>query len=118
MGRPKTETKDILLSNTKNCETLIKQTHRKLEETMELKLTKPRETVLFFPPISTQALWMLKLMSLEVYNSVFDIREEKTNFELYTDTFDELSFEKIKGEVDEIVSCSNVSQEDIQDEII
>ena len=27
------ETEDLLLSTTKNCETLIKQTHRKAEET-------------------------------------------------------------------------------------
>ena len=39
MTRPKNETEDSLISNTKNCETLIKQTNRKAEETMEIKLT-------------------------------------------------------------------------------
>ena len=31
MIRPKIETEDLLLSFTKNCETLFKQTHRKAE---------------------------------------------------------------------------------------
>ena len=35
MIRPKTQTEDLLLSITKNCETLIEQTHRKAEETLE-----------------------------------------------------------------------------------
>ena len=42
MIRPKNETEDFLFSITKNCETLIKQTHRKPEETSGYKLTKPR----------------------------------------------------------------------------
>ena len=32
MIRPKNETEDLLLSITKNCETLIEQTHRKLKK--------------------------------------------------------------------------------------
>ena len=41
MIRLKTETEDILLSMTKNCEMLIEQTHRKTEETLEFKMIKP-----------------------------------------------------------------------------
>ena len=41
MIRPKIETEDILVSITKNCETLIKQTHRKPQETLEFKMVKP-----------------------------------------------------------------------------
>ena len=37
MIRPKNETEDLVLSVTKNCETLIEQTHKKPEETLELK---------------------------------------------------------------------------------
>ena len=33
MITPKNETKDLLLLLTKNCETLIEQTHRKAKET-------------------------------------------------------------------------------------
>ena len=53
MIRPENDTED-LLSITKNFETLIKQTYRKVEETLEFKLTKPREIIHFKPPISTE----------------------------------------------------------------
>ena len=44
---PKNQTEDILLSKTKNCETLINQTHTKPQETWEFKITKSRETFHF-----------------------------------------------------------------------
>ena len=49
--RPKNETEDLFLSFTKNCETLLKQTHRKAEEILEHKMTKSGETFQFNPPI-------------------------------------------------------------------
>ena len=54
MIRPKDQTEDLLLSTTKNCETLIEQIHRKAEETIEFKMTKPWETFLFNPSIATE----------------------------------------------------------------
>ena len=42
--QPKIETEDLLLSITKNCEKFIEQTHRKAQETLEFKITKPRAT--------------------------------------------------------------------------
>ena len=82
MIRPKNETEDSLLSITKNCETLIKQTHRKPQETLEFKMTKPRETFHFNPPIPTKEDWMLGLNDLEVYNSIFNITKEINKFKL------------------------------------
>ena len=85
---PKNETEELLLSIAKNCETLIKQTRRKAEETLKFKMIKPRETFHSNPPIHSSEDWMLGLTDLEVYNSVFNIK--KTNkLELDTDTFDE-----------------------------
>ena len=40
MFKPKNETEDLLLSITKNCKTLVNQTHKKAEETNEFKLVK------------------------------------------------------------------------------
>ena len=54
MIRPKNETEDLLLSVTKLCETLIEQTHRKPEETLEFKLNKSRETFNFKPLIQVK----------------------------------------------------------------
>ena len=47
MIRSENQTEDLILSVTKNCETLIEQTHRKAEETLESKMTKPKETFHF-----------------------------------------------------------------------
>ena len=47
----KNEIQNSLLSITKTCETLIKQTKTKPPETLEFKMTKPRETFNFNPPI-------------------------------------------------------------------
>ena len=77
MIRPKNETEDLLLSITKNCETLIEQTHKKPQETLEFKMIKPRETFHFKPPIQIKGDWMIGLTDLEVYNSIFNITEEK-----------------------------------------
>ena len=52
--RPKNQTEDLLLSITKNCETLIEQTHTKPEETLVFKLNKSRKTFHFSPPIQVK----------------------------------------------------------------
>ena len=83
MIRPKNQTEDLLLSKTKNCETLIEQTQKKPEETLELKMIKPREIFHFKPQIQIQGDWMLGLVNLEVYNSIFNITEENNKFEIY-----------------------------------
>ena len=77
MIRPKNGTKDLLLSITKNCETLIKQTHAKAQETLEFKLTRSRETFHFDTPIQINEDWMLGLVDLERYNSSFTIPTQK-----------------------------------------
>ena len=83
MIRPKNETEDLLFSITKNCETLIGQTHIKPQETLEFKMIKPRQTFHFIPSIHTIGDWMIGLTDLEVYNSIFNIAEEYNKFELY-----------------------------------
>ena len=47
--RTRNETEELLLSITKNCETFTKQTHSKPQETLEFRLTKPKETLSFNP---------------------------------------------------------------------
>ena len=81
MIRPKTETEDLLLSLTKNCETLFEQTHRKAEETLGFKMIQSKLTFHFKTPIPTDGSWMLGLTDLEVYNS--NINTTKSKFQLY-----------------------------------
>ena len=118
MIHPKNETKDLLLSITKNCETLIKQTHRKPEETLEFKMLKPRETFDFKPLIRTKGDWMIGLTDLEVYKSIFTINTTNNEFELYTDTFDEFSFEELKVDVEEIRDVPNTIDDFLEHESI
>ena len=115
MIQPKNETEDLLLSITKNCEKLVNQTHRKPEETLEFKMIKPRETFHFNPPIQIKGDWMLGLIGLEVYNSIFNITKENNKFELYTDTFDEFSFTELEDEFGEILSIPNITDDHLED---
>ena len=121
MIRPKNETEDLLLSITKNCETLIDQTHRKAEETLEFKMVKPRETFHFHPPIQIQGSWMLGLVDLEVYNSIFNITEENNKFELYKFPDEKsggISYTKVRDEIERDLDISDITATDLQDDII
>ena len=118
MIQPKNETEDLLLSITKNCEKLVEQTHRKPEETLEFKMLKSREKFHFNPTIHTEGDWMLGLIDLGVYNSIFNITKENNKFELYTDTFDELSFEELKDEAEEIPNIPEITDSHLEDEIL
>ena len=118
MIQPKNETENLLLFITKNCEKLVGQTHRKPEETLEFRMLKSREIFHFNPPIHTEGDWMLGLIDLEVYNSIFNITKEINKFELYTDTFDEFSFEELKDEVEEILNIPEITDDHLEDDIL
>ena len=121
MIRPKNETKDFLLSMTKNCETLIEQTHRKPEETLEFKMTKPRETFHFKTPIQVKGDWMIGLTDLEIYNSIFNITEENNKFELYKFPDEKaggVTYEKVRDEIEKDLDIEDITAADLQDEII
>ena len=88
---------ELLLSITKICEALTKQSNRKAEETLEFKLSQPKKkTFRLKPPIPVERSWMIGLTSLEILNSIFNKIEEKNKFELHTDNFDEFSFAELK----------------------
>ena len=118
MIQPKNETEDLLLSITKNCPTIFDQTHRKPEATLEFKMTKPKETFHFKTPIHIKGDWMIGILDLEVYNSIFNITKENNKFELYTDTFDEISFEELKDEFEEILNIPNITDDHLEDETV
>ena len=81
-------------------------------------MIKPRETFHFNPPIRIKGDWMIGLVGLEVYNSIFNITEENTKFDLYTDTYGELSFEELKDELEEILNIPHITDDQLKDEII
>ena len=116
MIRPEIETEDLLLSITKNCETLVMQTDRKAEETLEYIFNKSAETFHFKPPIPTKRNSMIGLTSLEVYNSLFNITEQNNQFEFYKDNCDDFSFAKLKHAFEESSKIPDISLEDLQND--
>ena len=121
MIQPKNETEELLLSITKNCETLIKQTHRKAEETLEFKMIKTRETFHFKPSIQVEEDWMIGLTDLEVYNSIFNITEENNKLKLYKFPDEKaagVTYEKVRDEIEKHLDIEDITAADLQDEII
>ena len=117
----KNETEDLLLSITKNCETLIEQTHRKAEETLEFKMIKPRETFHFTPPIQVKGDWMIGLTDLELNNSIFNITEENNKFKLHKFPDEKrggVSYIKVRDEIEKDLNISDITAADLQNDII
>ena len=103
MLRPKNETEDFLFSLSKNCETLIQQTHPKPQETLEFKLNKSKESFHFSPPIQIKGDWMIGLTDLDVYNSVFNINTTNNKFKHYKFPDEKaggVSYEKVGDEIE------------------
>ena len=121
MIRPKNETEDLLLSITQNCETLIEQTHRKAEETLEFKMIKPRETFHFKPLIQVKGDWLIGFTDLEDYKSIFDITEENNKLQLYKFPDEKsggVSYEKVREEIERDLDISDITAADLQDDLI
>ena len=121
MIRPKNQTEYFLLSITKNCETLIKQTHRKAEETLEFRMIRSKQTFHCNPPIHFKGDWMIGLVDLDVYNSTFNITEEKNKFKLYKFPDEKaggVTYEKVRDEIERDLVISDITAVDLQDDII
>ena len=116
MIQPKNQTENFLISITKNYEKFNKQTLRKAEETLEFTFTKSRKTFHFNSPIPIEEFWMIGLTSLEVYNSIFNMTDENSKFELYTETFDEFGFIELKDELEDIPKISDITTDVLEDD--
>ena len=121
MIRPKNGKEDLLLSISKNFLRLFEQTYRKAEETLEFKMTKPKETFHFKPPISKEGSWMIGLTDLDVYNSIFNITEENNKFKLYkfpNEKSGGITYEKVRDEIERDLNISDITAADLQDDLI
>ena len=121
MVKRKNDTENLLLSLTKNCETLIEQVHTKSQEVLEFKMIKSRETFHFSPLIQIQGDWMIGLTDLEVYNSLFNITEENNKFEFYKlpdEKAGGISNEKVRDEIEKDLDIEDITAADFQGEII
>ena len=119
--RPKNHTEALLLSITKNCETLLEQTETKPQETLEFKMIKPREKLHFTPPVHIKGDRTIASTDLEVYNSIFNITEEIIKVELYKFADEKsggVSHKKVRGEIEKDLDISGITATDLQDDII
>ena len=60
---------------------------------------------------------MVGVVTLEIYNFICNIITTNNKFELYTDTFNEFSFEELKDELEELLSVSDITPKHLQHEI-
>ena len=121
MIRLKNETEELLLSITKNCETLIEQTRRKPEETLDFKMIKPRELFHFTPPVQIKGDWMIGLTDLEVDNFIHIITEQNNKLQLYKFPDEKsggISYEKVRDEIERELGISDITAADLQDDIL
>ena len=84
-------------------------------------MTKPRETFPFNPPIQFEDDWMMGLIDLEVYNSLFSITEKNNKFELYKFPDEKsggVSYEKVRIEIVKALVISDITGANLQDVII
>ena len=81
-------------------------------------MTKPRETFHLKPPIQVKGDWMIGLVNLEIYNSIFNITEENNKIELYRDTSDKFGFLELKDELEENLDISHNTNEHLDDEVL
>ena len=100
---------------------LIEQIHTKPQETLELKMIKPRQTFHFIPSIQTIGDWMIRLTDLEVYNCIFNITEVNNKFELYKFPDEKaggISNTKVRDEIEKDLDISDITAVDLQDDLI
>ena len=116
--RSKNDTEGLILSITKNCETLFRQTHAKPEETLEFKLNKQKGAFHFQTLIAKKGSRMIDLAELGVYNPIFNNTEEINKFELYSASLDnEFSYTHLKDNIAEILCLSDISALELEHEI-
>ena len=75
---------ELLLLIKKHTDTLIENTKKKAQETLEFKMTKQKQTFSFNPPINLlqEGRWLLGVSSFECTNSVFNITNENKSFSI------------------------------------
>ena len=84
-------------------------------------MIKPKETFYFKPPIQIKGDWMLGLVDLEVYNSIFNITEENNKFGLYKFPDEKaggVTYEKVRDEIEKDFGIEDITAADLQDDII
>ena len=72
----------LLFSIAKSNQEIVENTHSKPQETLEGKMTKQKESFSFDVPLQLNENWMMRVTSLEVYNTVYNITEKNNKLQL------------------------------------
>ena len=72
----------LLLSIAKSNQEIVENTHSKLQETLEFKMNKQKESFSFDVPLILNEKWMMGVTSLEVYNTVYNITEKNNKLQI------------------------------------
>ena len=70
----------LLLSFAKSNLDIVENTLSKPQETLEFKMNKQKESFSIDIPPDLPELWMMRVTSLEVYNTVYNITEKNNKF--------------------------------------
>ena len=72
-------------------------------------MIKPREIFHFHPPIQIEEDWVIGLVFIEVYKSIFNINTTNNNSIFIQISFEDFSFKELKDELDEIPNISDIT---------
>ena len=72
----------LLLSIAKSNQEIVENAHSKPQETLEIKMTKQIESFSFDVPLELPEKWMMGVISLEVYNTVYNITEKNNKLQI------------------------------------
>ena len=74
---------------------IVENTLSKPQETLEFKMNKQKESFSFDIPLESPEKWMMRVTSLEVYNTVYNITEKNNKLKilLRKDQLDSLGFD-------------------------
>ena len=84
-------------------------------------LRDQKKTFHFNLPTSIEASWMIGLMSLEEYNSTFNITEENNKIELYNipgQKIGDVSYTKVRDEIERGLDVSDITATDLLDDLL
>ena len=70
------------MSIAKSNQESVKNTHSKPQETLEVKMTKQKESFLFDVPLTLNEKWMMGVTILEVYNTAYNITEKNNKLQI------------------------------------
>ena len=102
---------ELLLLIKKHTDTLIENTKRKPQETLEFKMDKQMQTFSFNPPINLveEGKWLLAVSWLECTNSVFNITNENNSFSIIIPGHYETEFaEKIIDDLNKLLELKSL----------